>query len=142
MDKAARAKLQSERLYRRQKETEEANTRLKSKAGSDLDLSDNQTRSTKGDKLPLIRQVTIALGDQDEKQSKEYEKQNNIETVNPTEVSKKVLMKCNVIKLKKDGVKALPKGSGHLMSMSERNLKQIYQELYRKEIQSAGMREY
>ena len=140
MDKAARAKIQSERASRKLKESEDVNTRLKSKP--DLDLSDNQTRSSKGDKLPMIRQVTIALNDQDEKQSKEYGKQSNLETVNPADVSKKVLMKCNVIKNKKNGVKALPKGSGHLMSMSERNLKQIYQELYRKEIQSAGQREY
>jgi len=58
--------------------------------------------------------------------------QTHIETVNPIEVSKKVLVRCNVIRPKRDGVKTLAKGEGHLMSMSERSLGQIYADVYRK----------
>ena len=97
--------------------------------------------------LPMIKRVTtvspshIMRIEEEERFSKEFEKvqmqqqlQQHAENINPVEVSKKVLTKCNIIKPKKDGIKTLGKGDGHLMSMSEKNLKQVYEYVFHKSI--------
>jgi len=110
-----------------------------------LDVSDMPSKGSK-ESLPMIKRATISptaimRGDEDERFSKEFEKvqmqqqlQQHAENINPVEVSKKVLMKCNIIKPKKEGQKTLTKGDGHLMSMSEKNLRQVYEHVFHKSI--------
>mgnify|MGYP006976749111 CR=1 FL=1 len=63
-------------------------------------------------------------------------KKQNTESLDPREISKTVLMKCNIIRKKKDNVPTLHKGEGHLSTMSEKTLKQIYQDVYHKTLES------
>ena len=112
--------------------------RGKFRSSADSISEDMSPKLTKEATLPYLRQATVVspkAGDTfDERQTKLEKQQTHIETVNPIEVSKKVLIKCNVIRPKKENVKTLGKGEGHLMSMSERSLGQIYSEVYHKTI--------
>lgn len=108
---------------------------LKGKYRSSADSFTSDMSPKPGANLPYLRQATTASPKAEgfeERQMKLEKQQTHIETVNPIEVSKKVLIKCNVIKPKKDGVMTLKKGDGHLMSMSERNLKEVYEQVYHK----------
>lgn len=104
---------------------------FKNRNSTDQTISEGHTTATKG--LPPLRQQTMGVVrfEELEEKAKETEKQMIIDTVNPVDVSKKVLVKCNIIRPKREGIKTLPKGGGHLM-MSEKNLKEVYQELYQK----------
>lgn len=124
-------------MYKRQKDGETASARIGGGSkfvGSKADLDLSEIQPFKRDTLPPIKHVTIAikLDETEDKLQKELDKQVHIETVNPADVSKKVLMRCNIIRSKKEGSRSLPKGGGHLMSMSERSLRQIYEDVYHK----------
>lgn len=58
----------------------------------------------------------------------------NIDNVNPAEVSKKILLKCNFIKPKPLSVRTLHSGEGHLSMLPEKSVREIYHDVYRKEI--------
>jgi len=101
----------------------------------DLDISEISHLKNSKDLLPLVKHVTIATKiDEEERSQRESDKlaQAQAENINTTELSKKVLLKCNIIRPKRDGIPTLNKGDGHLMSMSEKNLRQVYQDVYQK----------
>mmetsp|Transcript_4889 Transcript_4889/g.4083 ORF Transcript_4889/g.4083 Transcript_4889/m.4083 type:complete len:131 (+) Transcript_4889:140-532(+) len=56
------------------------------------------------------------------------------EGMNPNEVSKNVLLKCNVIRKKKDTVSLLHQGDGHLVSSPEKSLRQVYSEVFKRPV--------
>lgn len=57
-------------------------------------------------------------------------KKNNLEGLDPREVSKNILLKCNVIQPRRGNTSLLSKGEGHLICNSEKDLRTIYHELY------------
>jgi len=147
--KAALAKAKAEKLNKRPKENSDGSTRGRGSNfinSRDLDVSDMPSKPSK-DSLPIIKRVTtvspsaITRIEGEERFSKEFEKvqmqqqlQQHAENINPVEVSKKVLLKCNIIKPRKEGLRPLNKGDGHLMSMSEKSLKQVYEQVFHKSI--------
>jgi len=58
-----------------------------------------------------------------------------LDGVNPVDVSKKILLKCNVIRNKNGNSQKLSKGSGHLISCPDKSMRQVYEEIYHKTIQ-------
>ena len=149
--KAALAKAKAEKYGNNKKPKENSDGSVRHRGSNfinsrDLDVSDMPSKYSNGS-LPMIKRVTtvspshIMRIEEEERFSKEFEKvqmqqqlQQHAENINPVEVSKKVLTKCNIIKPKKDGIKTLGKGDGHLMSMSEKNLKQVYEYVFHKSI--------
>jgi len=124
----------TERAIRFQKENQVGSARAyniyKNRSSADITGSENHN-TTKG--LPPIRQPTMAaVRFEEEEKAREAEKKVHIETINPVDVSKTVLEKCNIIRPKREGIKTLAKGAGHLMSMSEKNLEEVYQYVYGK----------
>lgn len=63
---------------------------------------------------------------------KALERNYNIESVNPVEISKQVLMDCNYIKPKSEHVKTLRLGEGHLSMLPDQSIKEIYHSFYNK----------
>jgi len=57
-----------------------------------------------------------------------------VENVNPAEVSKSVLIKCNIVRPKNTAIPPLKKGSGHLMICTELPIKDEYEKVYKKRI--------
>lgn len=57
-------------------------------------------------------------------------KKNQLEGLDPREVSKNILLKCNVIRPRKTNAPVLHKGEGHMFSNSEKSLRQVYTEVY------------
>ena len=102
----------------------------------DLDISEISHLKSSKDMLPLVRHVTIAAKiEEEERSQRESEKlasQVQPENINATDLSKKVLLKCNIIRTKREGVPTLNRGDGHLMTMSEKSIRQIYQDVYHK----------
>jgi len=117
--KAALANAKAEKYNKKYKEKEDGSAGGRGSNfinSRDLDVSDMPSKGSK-ESLPMIKRATISptaimRGDEDERFSKEFEKvqmqqqlQQHAENINPVEVSKKVLMKCNIIKPKKEGQK-------------------------------------
>jgi hypothetical protein len=75
--------------------------------------------------------LEMRKGDMTSSHDKEKnKKKNNLEGLDPREVSKNILLKCNVIQKRRDNAPVLGKGDGHLISNSEKDLRSVYHELY------------
>ena len=70
------------------------------------------------------------MDDDKEIEKKLIDKQAQIEVVDPSEASKDVLLKCNIIKSLKPNAHTLRKGEGHLIGISDLTLGEIYREIY------------
>ncbi len=80
--------------------------------------------------LQLQKSATLVMDDENELAKKQTDKQQQIEVIDPSEASKDVLLKCNIIKTKKPNAHNLRRGEGHLMGMSDLTLGEIYREFY------------
>ena len=60
----------------------------------------------------------------------------NIDNINPVEISKKILLNCNFIKSKPLSVRTLHTGDGHLSMLPQKSLREIYHDVYHKDITS------
>lgn len=58
----------------------------------------------------------------------------NIESINPVEVSKKILLNCNFIKAKPLSVRTLHSGEGHLSMLPLKSVREIYHDVFHKDI--------
>ncbi len=125
-NKALTAKAQSEKFLKTPMEKENNDlfpvTRNPDIRSKDLENSETFNMRSNKETLPSVKHVTI----DEEKQNDKIIAQAQVESVNPSDVSKKVLLKCNIIRNKRDGIPVLGRGDGHL-SMSDKSLKYIYQ---------------
>lgn len=60
----------------------------------------------------------------------------NIENINPVEISKKILLDCNFIKPKPMSVRTLHPGDGHVSVLPMKSVREIYHEVYHKDLGS------
>ena len=63
----------------------------------------------------------------------EIDRKFQIDGVNPVDVSKKILLKCNIIRNRHEGISVLQKGNGHLIG-SDKTVGEIYKNIYHKSI--------
>ena len=61
-------------------------------------------------------------------------KVDHLETFNPVETSKKILLKCNVIKEKNPKVREIHPGEGHLISTLDKSIGEVYRDIYHRPI--------
>jgi hypothetical protein len=83
--------------------------------------------------LPNIKGKMVNDAESDKK-GENSNKKHQLEGLDPREVSKNILTKCNIIQPRKPTVNILRKGDGHLMSMSDKSMRDIYDEIYNKTI--------
>lgn len=86
--------------------------------------------STKHGGLQLQKSSTLLMDDDRELEKKLTDKQAQIEVVDPSEASKDVLLKCNIIRSRKPNAYVLRKGEGHLIGISDLTLGEIYRDIY------------
>ena len=83
-------------------------------------------------KLPPIKTIP-EIGEDDfnvlQKLVSDKDKSYQLDGVNPVDVSKKILLKCNIIRNRHEGVSVLLKGNGHLIG-SDKTIGEIYQDVY------------
>ena len=87
-------------------------------------------------KLPPIKMIPEIVEDDlnvVQKLVSDKDKSYQIDGVNPVDVSKKILLKCNIIRNRHDGVSVLLKGNGHLIG-SDKTIGEIYQDVYHRGI--------
>ena len=88
-------------------------------------------------KLPPIKTIPEIIDDDSNTVQKMVSDKDRggyqLDGVNPVDVSKKILLKCNIIRNRHDGVPVLQKGSGHLIG-SEKTVGEIYEDIYHRSI--------
>lgn len=82
---------------------------------------------------------SLSPGEADIEEQKAAEKNYNIESVNPAEISKQILLDCNYIKPHNPNVSPLRIGDGHLMSLPDRSVRQIYQDIYHRKLNTSAL---
>lgn len=131
------------RLNRKPTAPELGNSPTSKKEGEgDYSMTENGRKA----KLPPLKNLkdssnkeTMNGPEIDIEEQKAMEKNYNIESVNPAEISRQILLECNYIKPHNPVIPALRSGDGHLMSLPDKSLRQIYQEVYHKKINSSMM---
>jgi hypothetical protein len=108
----------------------------------DINNGNNRRYGTSTNKLPAVR-GNNAEG-QDESESLHatrilpggQERNYQLDGINPVEVSKKILFKCNVIRNRHGSTSPLAKGSGHLTSYPDKTVREVYHDVLHKTMRS------
>lgn len=75
--------------------------------------------------------------DPDNDDQKVLEKNYNIESVNPVEISKQILLDCNFIRPRNQSIPVLHGGDGHCMTLSDKSIREIYSDVYHKKVNTS-----